>query len=102
MRSENDEDFVFFRIKKTADASKNIFKQSIKKYPGLENFPCFTSFVRFHGGGIGIFRCDYCRTVRIQVAHCYGPLHALARKSLTQVADVVSEKTAEQMDLPLN
>lgn len=56
MRFENDEDFVFFRIKKTADASKNIFKQSIKKYPGLKNFPCFTSFVRFHGGSIGIFR----------------------------------------------
>lgn len=104
IRPESDEDFVFPRVKKTADVAKNIFKRSIKKYPGLENlcahvlrhsFASMAAALGYSDAIIAGLLGHKLHTVTNRYTH-------LTDKSLIRAADVVSEKIAEQMNLPLN
>lgn len=103
IRPENDEEFVFPRVKKTADVSKNIFKRSIKKYPGLENlcahalrhsFASMAAALGYSDAIIAGLLGHKLHTVTNRYTH-------LTDKSLIQAADIISEKIAEQMERPL-
>lgn len=97
IRPENDEDFVFPRVKKTADVAKNIFKRTIKKYPGLENlcahalrhsFASMAAALGYSDAIIAGLLGHKLHTITNRYTH-------LTDKSLIQAADAVSEKIAE-------
>lgn len=91
---ETDEDFIIPRVNKTADVSKNIFKRTIKKYPGLENLCAHALRHTFASMAAALGYSD--ATIAGLLGH---KLHTVTNrythftdKYLIRAADAVSEK----------